>query len=200
MKNRTVLGLVLMLFTVFTGWGANLSQPADPDKEQMIKEVKVLVDKLVQGCETANADAVLGVLANSPEFSYVVNRQFNTYSEFENGLKGWFDMITGQKLTVENERFTFPFFNSVLYSADLGIVMNYKNGRTVVTDRGRWLLLFKKRGRLETGSWFGILYLQGCSKRCSNSAASSVKNVHRHKCKRSDSHEPDLLHDLKIIL
>lgn len=100
MKNRTVLGLVLMLFTVFTGWGANLSQPADPDKEQMIKEVKVLVDKLVQGCETANADAVLGVLANSPEFSYVVNRQYSTYPEFEKGLKGWFEMITGQKLTV----------------------------------------------------------------------------------------------------
>ncbi len=159
MKNRTVLGLVLMLFTVFTGWGANLSQPADPDKEQMIKEVKVLVDKLVQGCETANADAVLGVSANSPEFSYVVNRQFNTYSEFENGLKGWFDMITGQKLTIENERFTFPFFNSVLYSADLGIVMNYKNGRTVVTDRGRWLLLFKKTGadwKLVHGSEFYI--------------------------------------------
>jgi hypothetical protein len=105
-----------------------------PDKEQMIKEVKALVDKLVQGCETANADEVLGVLANSPEFSYVVNRQYSTYPEFEKGLKGWFEMITGQKLTVENERFSFPFFNSVLYTADLGIVMvikrPYSNNRS----------------------------------------------------------------------
>ena len=159
MRNRTVLGLVLMLFTVFTGWGANVPQSVEPDKEQMIKEVKALVDKLVQGCETANADEVLGVLANSPEFSFVVNRQYSTYPEFEKGLKGWFEMITGQKLTVENERFSFPFFNSVLYTADLGIVMSYKNGRTVITDRGRWLLLFKKTGtewKLIHGSEFYI--------------------------------------------
>jgi len=99
------------------------------------------------------------VLANSPEFSYVVNRQYSTYPEFEKGLKGWFEMITGQKLTVENERFSFPFFNSVLYTADLGIVMSYKNGRTVITDRGRWLLLFKKTGtewKLIHGSEFYI--------------------------------------------
>ena len=47
MRNRTVLGLVLMLFTVFTGWGANVPQSVEPDKEQMIKEVKALVDKLL---------------------------------------------------------------------------------------------------------------------------------------------------------
>ena len=124
MRNRTVLGLVLMLFTVFTGWGANVPQSVEPDKEQMIKEVKALVDKLVQGCETANADEVLGVLANSPEFSYVVNRQYSTYPEFEKGLKGWFEMITGQKLTVENERFSFPFFNKYLPKASFDNVFD----------------------------------------------------------------------------
>ncbi|MBP8760734.1 MAG: nuclear transport factor 2 family protein [Parabacteroides sp.] len=159
MKSRSIFLMLFLLFTAFVAKSENSAVVTDQEKEQMKEQVTALIDKLVKGCEAANADSVMSVMMISPEFTYVVNRQSSDYQEFKKGVQSWFEMITSQKVTLDNERFSYPFFNSVLYVADLSLVMNYKNGRTVITDKGVWTLMFKKTGndwKLIHGSEFYI--------------------------------------------
>ena len=141
MKTKLVFFLLLLpLFACTTQTTPSLTK-AEKDKIQ--GEVKAVADEIRKACNEVNADALIGSIQESPDFLYMVNGGSVDYKGFVEIVKPMFAEMTSQKITLLDEKFTFPDNSSVLYAANYSDTVYYKDGRVTLDESGIWTMLFK---------------------------------------------------------
>jgi hypothetical protein len=141
MKTRIIF---LVLLMVCISCGTNNKPLSDAQKVTIKGQVKEVVDTFFKGCEEVNMDMVLGTCFNSPEFAYINNGYVFSYKECMDIFKPVFASMSNQKITIVDEKFTFPDNSTVFYSNHCKSLTNYKDGHAILQDPTVMLLIFKK--------------------------------------------------------
>jgi hypothetical protein len=141
MKTKIIF---LLLLIVCFSCGTSNKPVSDAQKEKVKGEVKEVVNTFYKGCEEVNMDMVLGTCLNSPEFAYINNGYVFSYKECTDIFKPVFESMLNQKITIIDEKFTFPDNSTVFYSNHCKSLTNYKDGHAILQDPTVMLLIFKK--------------------------------------------------------
>jgi hypothetical protein len=141
MKTRIIL--LFLLIGCFS-CSSNNKPLSDSQKEKIKGEVKEVVNTFFKGCEEVNMDMALGTCLNSPEFAYINNGYVYSYKECVDIFKPVFASMLNQKITIVDEKFTFPDNSTVFYSNHCKSLTNYKDGHAILQDPTVMLLIFKK--------------------------------------------------------
>jgi hypothetical protein len=140
---KTRLAFLFLLIVCFS-CGTNNKPLSDAQKEKIKGEVKEVVNTFFKGCEEVNMDMVLGTCLNSPEFAYINNGYAFSYKECMDIFKPVFQSMLNQKITIVDEKFTFPDNSTVLYTNHCKSLTYYKDGHAILQDPTVMLLIFKK--------------------------------------------------------
>ena len=124
--------------------GTNNKPLSDAQKEKIKKEVKAVTDTFFKACEEVNFDVALGTFFNSPDFVYINNGYAFNYKECVDVFRPVFSTFLNQKITIVDEKYSFPDNSTVLYSNHSKSLTNYKDGHAVLQDPTVMLLIFKK--------------------------------------------------------
>ena len=124
--------------------GTNNKPLSDAQKEKIKKEVKAVTDTFFKACEEVNFDVALGTFFNSPDFVYINNGYAFSYKECVDVFRPVFSTFLNQKITIVDEKYSFPDNSTVLYSNHSKSLTNYKDGHAVLQDPTVMLLIFKK--------------------------------------------------------
>ncbi len=147
--------LILLLTTFYCG--TNASNPvSDTDKDKIKGQVKELVNTFFKGCEEVNFDMAMKPLLDSPDFIYINNGRAFSYKECVDIFKPVFATFLNQKITIVDEKYSFPDESTVLYTANCTSLTNYKDGHAVLQDPTVMLFIFKKLNN----SWKAIYVVE----------------------------------------
>lgn len=141
MKTRHVF-LVMLIFCF--SCGTNNKPLSDAQKEKIIGEVKEQVSIFFKGCEEVNLDMCMKPMHDSPDFLYINNGYSFSYKECMDVFRPVFDTFLNQKITIQDEKYSFPDNSTVLYSNHCTSLTNYKDGHAVLQDPTVMLFIFKK--------------------------------------------------------
>jgi len=124
--------------------GTNNKPLSDAQKEKIIGEVKEEVSTFFKGCEEVNLDMCMKPMHDSPDFLYINNGYAFTYKECLDVFRPVFDTYLNQKITILDEKYSFPDNSTVLYSNHCKSLTNFKDGHAVLQDPTVMLFIFKK--------------------------------------------------------
>ena len=117
---------------------------SDAEKDKIKGEVKEVVNTFFKGCEEVNFDMALGPFYDSPDFTYINNGYAFSYKDCADVFKPVFSTMLNQKITIVDEKYSFPDNSIVLYSNHCKSLTNYKDGHAVLQDPTVMLFIFKK--------------------------------------------------------
>lgn len=140
---KTNLVFLVMLTFCFS-CGTNYKPLSDAQKEKIIGEVKEQVSIFIKGCEEVNLDMCMQPMHDSPDFLYINNGYAFSYKECVDVFRPVFDTFLNQKITILDEKYSFPDNSTVLYSNHCTSLTNYKDGHAVLQDPTVMLFIFKK--------------------------------------------------------
>jgi hypothetical protein len=140
MKTRLIF---LVLLIVCFSCGTNNKPLSDSQKEKIKGEVKEVVSSFIKGCEELNFDMVIEPLFDSPDFIYIGNGRAFSYKEVL-AMNHVFDSILNQKVTIGDEKYAFPDKSTVIYTANVESLVNYKDGHSTLADPEVLQFIFKK--------------------------------------------------------
>ena len=141
MKTRIIF---LLLLIVSFSCGTNNKPVSDAQKEKIKGEVKEVVNTFFKGCEEVNFDMALKPFLDSPDFLYINNGYAFNYKDCEDIFRPVFASMLNQKITIVDEKYTFPDNSTVFYSNHCKSLTNYKDGHAIIQDPTVMLLIFKK--------------------------------------------------------
>lgn len=141
MKTRLVF---LVLLIVCISCGTNNKPLSDAQKEKIKSEVKEEVNTFFKGCEEVNFDMAMKPMLDSPDFAYINNGYAFSYKECIDVFRPVFNTFLNQKITILDEKFSFPDNSTVLYSNHCTSLTNYKDGNAILQDPTVMLFVFKK--------------------------------------------------------
>ena len=141
MKTRIIF---LVLLIVCISCGTNNKPLSDAQKEKIKGEVKEVVTTYFKGCEEVNFDMALKPFYNFNDFEYINNGYSFSYQECIDIFKPVFATMLNQKITIVDEKYTFPDNSTVFYANHCKSLTNYKDGHAVLQDPTVMLLIFKK--------------------------------------------------------
>ena len=124
--------------------GTNNKPVSDAQKEKIKGEVKEEVSTFFKGCEEVNLDMCMKPMYDSPDFLYINNGYAFTYKECLDVFRPVFDTYLNQKITILDEKYSFPDNSTVLYSNHCKSLTNFKDGHAVLQDPTVMLFIFKK--------------------------------------------------------
>jgi len=140
MKTKLIFLILLMAcFSCETG-----KTVSDAAKEKIKGEIKEVVNTFFKGCEDANSDIAAKPFLDSPDFVYILNGRALSYKEIVEGMKPNFSTFLNQKITIIDEKYSFPDESIVLYTTNCTSLTNYKDGHVKLQDPTVILLIFKK--------------------------------------------------------
>ena len=141
MKTRLIF-LVLLIVSISCG---TKNKPfSDAQKEKIKGEVKEEVNTFFKGCEEVNLDMAMKPMLDSPDFAYINNGYAFSYKECMDIFRPVFNTFLNQKITILDEKYSFPDNSTVLYSNHCTCLTNYKDGHSVLQDPTVMLFIFKK--------------------------------------------------------
>ena len=117
---------------------------SEKEKEIITKEIKKVVDVIIEGSEKTDFDMAIAPYLNSPDFIYILQGNILSYEDSVNFLKPVFEQLSNQVLATKSEKISFIDESTVLYTANLTCQMNFKNGSSVLLDPLAMFLLFRK--------------------------------------------------------
>ncbi len=141
MKTRLIF---LVLLIVCISCGTNNKPVSDAQKEKIKVEVKEVVNTFFKGCEEVNFDMALEPFLDSPDFLYINNGYAFSYRECVDVFRPVFSTFLNQKITILDEKYSFPDNSTVLYSNHCKSLTNYKDGHAILQDPTVMLFIFKK--------------------------------------------------------
>jgi len=141
MKTRLIY---LVLLIVSFSCGTNNKPVSDAQKEKIKGEVKEVVNTFVKGCEEVNFDMAMKPFLDSPDFAYINNGYAFSYKDCEDVFRPVFSTFLNQKITILDEKYSFPDNSTVLYSNHCKSLTNYKDGHAILQDPTVMLFIFKK--------------------------------------------------------
>jgi hypothetical protein len=156
MKTRLVF---LLLLIVSFSCGTNNKPVSDAQKEKIKDEVKEVVNTIFKGAEEANADMIIGIYLDSPDFVFTYNGNTFSYKQCADMAKSAFSTLRNQKITVVDEKYAVLDNSTVMVTVNNKCLMNYKDGHSVLQDPWISQMLFKKidnKWKVISGSESGI--------------------------------------------
>jgi hypothetical protein len=141
MKTRFIF---LVLLIVCISCGTNNKPLSDAQKEKIKGEVKEVVNTFFKGCEEVNFDMAMKPFLDSPDFAYINNGYAFSYKECVDVFRPVFSTFLNQKITILDEKYSFPDNSTVLYSNHCKSLTNYKDGHAILQDPTVMLFIFKK--------------------------------------------------------
>jgi len=141
MKTRLIF---LVMLIVCISCGTNNKPVSDAQKEKIKGEVKEVVNTFFKGCEEVNFDMALKPFLDSPDFLYINNGYAFNYKDCEDIFRPVFASMLNQKITIVDEKYTFPDNSTVFYSNHCKSLTNYKDGHAILQDPTVMLFIFKK--------------------------------------------------------
>jgi len=141
MKTRLVF---LFLLIVCISCGTNNKPVSDAQKEKIKGEVKEVVNTFFKGCEEVNFDMAMKPFLDTPDFAYINNGYAFSYKECVDVFRPVFSTFLNQKITILDEKYSFPDNSTVLYSNHCKSLTNYKDGHAILQDPTVMLFIFKK--------------------------------------------------------
>jgi|SRR5664280_1963096 len=141
MKTRLIF---LVMLIVCISCGTNNKPLSDAQKEKIKRQVKDVVNTFFKGCEEVNIGMAIGTCLDSPDFVYINNGYSFSYKECMDVFKPVFSSMLNQKITIVDEKYTFPDNSTVLYTNHCTSLTNYKDGHAVLQDPTVMLFIFRK--------------------------------------------------------
>jgi hypothetical protein len=141
MKTRFIL---LVLLIVCFSCGTNNKPVSDAQKVKIKAEVKEVVNTYLKGAEEANADMMIGIYLDSPDFVFTYNGNSFSYKSCTDLVKSVFGTLKNQKITVVDEKYAVLDNSTVLVTVNNKCLLNYKDGHSVLQDPWISQMLFKK--------------------------------------------------------
>jgi hypothetical protein len=136
--------LILIMLIVCVSCGTNNKPLSDAQKEKVKGEVKEVVNTFIKGCEEVNFDMAMKPFFDSPDFAYINNGYAFSYKECVDVFRPVFNTFLNQKITILDEKYSFPDNSTVLYSNHCKSLTNYKDGHAILQDPTVMLFIFKK--------------------------------------------------------
>lgn len=125
---------------------------SDAEKEKIKGEVKEVVNAIFKAAEEANFDEAIANWLNSPDFIFTYNGTSFGYNDCVEAMKPIVETLKNQKITIVDEKFSIPDNSTVIYTANISCIMNFKDGHSVLQDPWLSQTVFKKID----GNWKGI--------------------------------------------
>ena len=141
MKTRLVF---LLLLIVCFSCGTNNKTVSDAQEEKIKGEVKEVVNTIFKGAEEANADMIIGIYLDSPDFVFTYNGNSFSYKQCADMAKSVFSTLKNQKITVVDEKYAVLDNSTIMVTVNNKCLMNYKDGHSVLQDPWISQMLFKK--------------------------------------------------------
>ena len=136
--------IILVLLIVSFSCGTNNKPVSDAQKEKIKGEVKEVVNTIFKGAEEANADMIIGIYLDSPDFVFTYNGNSFSYKQCADMAKSVFGTLKNQKITVVDEKYAVLDKSTVLVTVNNKCLMNYKDGHSVLQDPWISQMLLKK--------------------------------------------------------
>ena len=140
---KTLLIFLVLLIGCFS-CGTNNKPVSDAQKEKIKGEVKEVVNMIFKGAEEANADMIIGIYLDSPDFIFTYNGNSFSYKQCADMAKSVFGTLKNQKITVVDEKYAVLDNSTVMVTVNNKCLMNYKDGHSVLQDPWISQMLFKK--------------------------------------------------------
>ena len=121
-----------------------LNSLSEKEKEIITKEIKEVVDIIMEGSKKTDFDMFIAPYLNSPDFTYILHGNIFSFDDAVNFLKPVFEQMTDQKLTTKSEKFSFIDRSTALYTVAITCQMNFKNGSSLLLDPCAMFMLFRK--------------------------------------------------------
>jgi hypothetical protein len=156
MKTRLIF---LFLLIVCISCGTNNKPVSDAQKEKIKGEVKEVLNTSIKGAEEANADIIIGMYLDSPDFVFTYNGNSFSYKQCADMAKSVFGTLKNQKITIVNEKYAVLDNSTVMVTVNNKCLMNYKDGHSVLQDPWISQMLFKKidnRWKVISGAESGV--------------------------------------------
>jgi len=141
MKTRLIF---LYLLIACFSCGTNNKPVSDAQKEKIKGEVKEVVNTYFKGAEEANADMIMGIYLDSPDFIFTYNGNSFSYKQCADMAKSVFGTLKNQKITVVDEKYAVLDNSTVMVTVNNKCLMNYKDGHSVLQDPWISQILLKK--------------------------------------------------------
>lgn len=141
MKTRIIF---LVLLIVCISCGTNNNPLSDAQKEKIKSEVKEVVNTFFKGCEEVNFDMAMKPFHDSPDFAYINNGYAFSYKQCVDIFRPVFSTFLNQKITILDEKYSFPDNSTVFYSNHCKSLTNYKDGHAILQDPTVMLFILKK--------------------------------------------------------
>jgi len=144
-KNSNLFYLLVVAFVVMISFSCESSKTlSETEKVQIKGEIQKAVNTLFKGCEEANFTMAIESFLDSPDFVFLVNGITLSYKDFVNAVKPQFDLLSSQKVTIVDEKYTILDRQTVLYTANCKFLENYKDGHSSLNDPTAILCIYKK--------------------------------------------------------
>lgn len=140
MKAKLFL-LVVVLFNSCTNENKSLTSA---EKDKIVDEAEVLVNTVIQACETPDPDKLKSTYLNSPDFVSAVGGVYVDYEASVNNMYAYLNSVSSQKSTIKSEKYVVLDPATVLYSMNSRWETKTKNDSTVVMDPVCFQLVLKK--------------------------------------------------------
>jgi len=124
--------------------GTNNKPVSDAQKEKIKGEVKEVVNTIFKSAEEANADMIIGLYLDSPDFVFTYNGNSFSHKQCVDMAKSAFSALKNQKITVVDEKYAVLDNSTVMVTVNNKCLMNYKDGHSVLQDPWISQMLFKK--------------------------------------------------------
>lgn len=117
---------------------------SEHEKDKIKGEIKDVADRMFQGCEEANFEMASEALLDSPDFIFLINGRTYTYQESVDAIKPKFSLLSDQKVTIIDEKYSILDESTVLYTTNCIFLENYKDGHSSLNDPTAILCIYKK--------------------------------------------------------
>ena len=119
------------------------------EKEQIQKEIKAAINKLILGCENLDMDLAFSMFANSPDF--LMMGTDGTLCDYQTYLKNNIDYLmtcTSFKLTTYREEIRIIDPEIAIYSWAYGAEAILKTGEQDIVENAGASFVFEKKNRV----------------------------------------------------
>jgi len=141
MKTRLFLLIMLIVSCISCESNETLSEQ---EKDKIKGEIKEVVNTMFKGCEKANFEMTIEAILDSPDFIFLINGITYSYQEFVDAVEPKFSLLSDQKVTIIDERYSILDKSTVLYTTNCTFLENYKDGHSSFNDPTAILCIYKK--------------------------------------------------------
>lgn len=143
--------LIVFLFCSCTNRNESLT---NSDKDKILGEAKVLINTIIDACESPDPEKLKQTYLESPDFVSLVGGLYADYNQTLDKMYSFLNNVESQKITIKGEKYMILDRTTVLYTASSRCEAKMRNDSTIIMDPlGMQFLLKKIDNNWKVISW-----------------------------------------------